>query len=380
MFKYAKLSFLIFIYTVIIVIFYTILATYINDPLQVWHKPFFRPIKYSHMRESAHARMRNNIFDSIIIGNSWSECTSSNKANDILGGKFINLSIAGSNMLEKKLILERAFKHYKIKKVIYIIDTHYLNLEKKSTYADDWTVLYDDNPFNDINIYLNDKYLMCNLVLCEMNKDINYTNIDKAYDWEKEDFHNRRFGGFENWKKYYPEDEQIKDTFDAIYKSNDNIYTQDIDYIFKKNIQKYFDDYVFQIVKNNPKTEFDFIISPRCNLQLALDIRSDTFKKMKYAITVFALESDKYKNSKLFAFDNENIIGNIKDFKDGSHYKSWINYYILNAIKNNTNMLTPTNSNDYFKSIQKKTQSINFAKYKQIVKEIYVDKSLSEDN
>ena len=43
-------------------------------------------------------------------------------------------------------------------------------------------------------------------------------------------------------------------------------------------------------------------------------------------------------------------------------------------------MLTPTNSNDYFKSIQKKTQSINFAKYKQIVKEIYVDKSLSEDN
>lgn len=144
---------------------------------------------------------------------------------------------------------------------------------------DDWTVLYDDNPFNDINIYLNDKYLMCNLVLCEMNKDINYTNIDKAYDWEKEDFHNRRFGGFENWKKYYPEDEQIKDTFDAIYKSNDNIYTQDIDYISKQNIQKYFDDYVFKMVKNNPDIEFNFVISPVCDLQWALNIRNDTFKK-----------------------------------------------------------------------------------------------------
>lgn len=97
-------------------------------------------------------------------------------------------------------------------------------------------------------------------------------------------------------------------------------------------------------------------------------------------MTVFAQESDKYKNSKLFAFDNENAIGDIKDFKDGTHYKSWINYYILMAIKNNTNILTPTNSNDYFKSIQKKAQNVNFTKYKHIVKEIYVDKSLSEDN
>ena len=332
------------------------------------------------MRESAHARMRNNIFDSIIIGNSWSECTSSKKANDILGGKFINLSISGSNMLEKKLVLEWAFKHYKIKKVVYIIDTHYLNLEKKSTYTDNWTLLYDNNPFNDINIYLNDKYLMCNLVLCEMNKDINYTNIDKANNWEKEELHNRRFGGFKNWKKYYPEDEQIKDTFDAIYKSNDDIYKLDIDNTFKQNIQKYFDDYVFQMVKKNPDIEFYFIVSPICNLQWALNIRDDTFKKMKYALTVFTHESDKYKNSKLFAFDNENVIGDIKDFKDGSHYKSWINYYILNAIKNNTNMLTITNIDDYFKNVQKKAQSVNFTKYKQIVKEIYIDKSLSEDN
>lgn len=373
MFKYAKLSFLIFISIVCTVVFYVVIATYINDPLQVWHKPFFRPIKYSHMRESAHARMRNNIFDSIIIGNSWSECISSKKANDILGGKFINLSMSGSNMLEKKLVLERAFKHYKIKKVVYIIDTHYLNLEKKSIYTDSWTILYDKNPFNDMNIYLNNKYLMCNLVFCGMNKDIIYTDIDKANDWEKEKFYNRRFGGFENWKKYYPEDSQIKDVFDDIYKSNDNIYTQDIDNVFKQDIQKYFDDYVFQIVKNNPKTEFNFIISPRCNLQLALDTRSDEFKKIKYAMTVFTYESDKYKNSKIFAFDNENIIGDIKDFKDGSHYKSWINYYILEAIKNNTNMLTMTNIDDYFKSVLKKAQSVDLKKYKQIVKEIYVN-------
>ena len=372
MFKYAKLSLIIFLSVILTHILYIITVTYVNDPLQVWHKPFYRPIMYSHMRESAHARIRNSNFDSIIIGNSWSECTSSKKAGEILGGKFINLSISGSNMIEKKLILEKAFKKNQIKRVVYILDTHYLTLEKKIT-NDNWAILYDKNPLNDIKIYMNNKYLLCNVFLCDMNQYIYITNIDKAFDWEKNEYHNRRFGGFQNWIKYYPEDEQIKSEFSNIYKSENDIYTQDIDNSYKNEIIKYFDKYIFQLIANNPDVEFDFVISPRCNLQLAMDIRSNTFNKMKYALMFFVNENEKYKNSKIFAFDDLNSIGQIKDYKDGTHYRSWINYFILESIKDDNHRLTSLNYDDYVNNVLAKAKNLDFKTYQQQVKKIYIE-------
>ena len=372
MFKYAKLSFTIFLTIWFIVPFYIAAATYINDPLQVWHKPLYRPIKYSNMRESAHARIRNSDFDSVIIGNSWSECISAKKTGEILGGQFINLSMTGSNMLEKKLILEKTFKNHNIKRVIYILDTHYLDLDK-STYNDNWKVLYDKNPFNDFKIYMNDKYLLCNLFFCNMNNTFNTIDIDKADDWEKRQYHNGRFGGFQNWIKYYPQNEQIKEAFKYIYMTEENIYTQDIDDNFKNGIKKYFDDYVFQLVKNNPNVEFDFVVSPKCNLQLAIDIRNEVFNKTKYAIMIFANENDKYKNSKLFAFDDLNSIGKIDDYKDGSHYRSWINYFIIQAINDNRNRLTSSNYNEYIDKVYTKAKNVDFRQYQQQVKKIYVN-------
>lgn len=373
MYKYAKYSLITFILFILCMILYIVISTYINDPLQIWHKPYFRPVKYSHMRESAQARMRNNKFDSIIIGNSYSECTSSKEAGKILGGKFINLSMSGSNMPEKKLVLEYALKHYNIKKVVYIFDEHYLNLERESKYTDNWTILYDNNPFNDITVYLNNKYLPCNLLFCNMKNSISYTDIDKAQDWEKEVTHSRRFGGFENWEKYYPEDEQISRQFKSIYDSQDKLFTNKIDDSFKNGIEDYFNEYIFSLVKSNPDVEFDFVMSPKCNIELALNTRCSVFNKIKYALQVFVKTNEQYKNSKLFAFDNEDCIGQVEDFKDGTHYRSWINYYILKSIKDNRNELTEENVDQYITIVETKINKFEdeFKKYKQRVKEIY---------
>ena len=298
----------------------------------------------------------------------------------VLSG-FLVLLFSLSNFEEGNLIFDCitevllfVLEASEITPIVYILDTHYLNLEKKSTYTDSWTILYDDNPFNDINIYFNDKFLPCNIVFCDMDKLLVHTDIDKAYDWEKEEKHNRRFGGFQNWLKYYPVDDQIKEQFYIMYKLMDFLYVQDIDNYFKDGIQKYLDEYIFQLVKDNPDVEFDFVISPRCKLQLAIDIRTDSFQKMMYVLRAFVNENEKYKNLKLFAFDDEDAIGKVEDYKDGSHYRSWINYYILEAIKNNKNLITSSNYYDYLRNVFLQAKNVDFNEYKQQVQEIYVEK------
>ena len=110
--KYSKLSFKLFLIITSLMLIYSSVAIFINDPLRIWHKPLFHSKnRYSYtIRESARAMIREERFDSLIIGNSHSENTSSKKAGEILDGEFLNLSISGSTLYEKNLIITYLLK------------------------------------------------------------------------------------------------------------------------------------------------------------------------------------------------------------------------------------------------------------------------------
>ena len=108
--KYSKKVLIIYLIIFGLLSIYAAAAIYIHDPLQVWHKPFFRKDfnTYSYtIRESAKAMIRDYDFDSVIIGNSFFENASARKTSEILnnGGKFFNFAMSGGTAYEKNLIL-----------------------------------------------------------------------------------------------------------------------------------------------------------------------------------------------------------------------------------------------------------------------------------
>ena len=176
--KHSKLSLQIFLSITLIAITYALVAMFLHDPLQIWHKPFFRSkLTYSYtMRESARAFIRDYKFDSVIMGNSLFENISAQKAKEILGGKFFNLSISGGTMYEKHLILNYLLKRRKIKTVIINPNADCTNLEITPRLFDlnQYNFLYNNNPFDDFKIYLNDKLFLG--TLCFSNNK-NYIGI-----------------------------------------------------------------------------------------------------------------------------------------------------------------------------------------------------------
>ena len=369
--KYYKISLIIFPIILIIVILYSSIALYLHDPLQIWHKPFFRKNfnTYSYtMRESARAVIRDYDFDSVIIGNSHSENTSSKRAGEILGnGKFVNLSVSGSTTYEKKIILDYLFKNKNIKQVVYFLDANYLaqNKENKTFPIKNYDMLYNNTPYDDFRIYLNDRYFFCSLLFQTKETCTGKAlNIDKPYAWDNEEDYKKRFGGFENWIKNKNQKE-IKDLFKSVLKTPKqiNIDKLDVDYILKSH--EYMDNYLYSVIKNNENVQFYIVIPPVTDLLLSMQIRDkkQSFLKSGDMLKFLVNRNKNFKNVELYAFDDGENIGDIKFYKDRTHFNTDINYFILNSIAKKEHILTEDNINEYLQKVEEKAKKVDFDYY-----------------
>lgn len=363
--KYSKLSLIIFLIASGCMLVYILLSFYIFDPLQVWHKSFFNKNTYSYnIRESAKAFIRDNEFDSVILGNSYSENTSAKKASDILGGNFINLSMSGSTLSEKNILLKYLLNKKDIKQVVFVLDFHYYKL--KRGYTGDFDYLYDDDPLNDIKIYLNNRYFLCATGLAKNSvcKIRNNLNIDCPYRWEDEEFHYKRFGGFENWLKN-KNNRQIKTDFDNLLDTPKEINQKTLEEKYILDLKKYMNQYLLDIINDYPNIKFHIIISPVSDLRLAQSIRDEdlSFKKTALLIDILTDFQAKHSNIEIYAFDNLPDMGKIENYKDLTHYKSQINYLILNSIARKENQITIKNKEQYIRQVFNKAKSVDWQYY-----------------
>lgn len=115
------------------------------------------------MRTQAAGIINNYDFDSVILGSSMLENTSVKEAGEKLGGKFFNISIAGSDLKDKEILLSYLLDKKDIKKIIFLLDyDNRINfLHKYEPNRDSYEFLYDKNSINDIKAYLNLRYISC---------------------------------------------------------------------------------------------------------------------------------------------------------------------------------------------------------------------------
>lgn len=96
--------------------------------MQLYHKPFFRNATFSSdIRIQAAGVINNYNFDSVILGSSMLENTSAKEAGDKLDGQWVNLSLSGSYLNERNVIMKYLFEKKNIYQIIYFLDVFTLN-------------------------------------------------------------------------------------------------------------------------------------------------------------------------------------------------------------------------------------------------------------
>lgn len=351
-------------------------ALYLYDPLQVFHKHWNRENTLSgNMRQQVVGMLNNYDYDSIILGSSQLENTSSKEASSKLGGKFINISISGSDYYERSKVLEYVLEKKPIKKIIYSMD----NLEKVRWGHPKYPIktfdyLYDNNPLNDFKVYMNDKYVKCLITFSKKTRCIGYKlNLDRPKAWFNKKHHADRFGGLENWFKGKNSKQAIngyKNISNIAHnvKMNKKISGKQID---KKLLEtkKYIYDYIIYYVEKYPTTEFILILPPYPRLKFAMDAQYNinNFKVYKEMILYIAKQSKTLDNLKLYGWGNRTFMDDIKNYKDTSHYSHHINSFMLDDIQKDTGLINNSNIKEYLSIITEKAIAFDLVDFGQRV-------------
>ncbi|MWV61881.1 hypothetical protein DCO58_07195 [Helicobacter saguini] len=178
---------------------------FMYDALQIFHKPILRDTTFStDMRVQDAGIIKHYDFDSILLGSSMLKNTLNSQANDILGGKWVNLSMGASLFAERSIVLKYALTHKNIKHIIYSVDGTYIPHYDVNTNNFDFLYTSSDE-IKKLRIYFNKKFITCAIT---WSKDTNCVgekhSLDGVNTWiddSKNKFY-LLYGGIQNWYKY----------------------------------------------------------------------------------------------------------------------------------------------------------------------------------
>lgn len=371
--QYLKIYFILVIST--IVIFFS--SLYIYDPLQVFHKNWFTKELHlnNNMRIQSAGILNNYEYDSLILGSSLFENTSSEEASKLLDGEFINISLSGAGFYERKIFLNYALQKKKIKKVLYSMDPTYVNLSThhRNYPIETFDFLYDMNPFNDFKIYFNDRYLKCLLKFSQSNKCIgSKTSLDMPNSWFKQKRHSIRYGGIKNWFKM-KHNKKMERMIRQAYDIKNIMRTKKVVTPSSEKLalaKRYVDENLLLSVSKNPNTEFKLVFPPYSRLQFLVWKYDDvnTYEIYKYILKYLANQTEKYKNMKLYGFEKLDFIDDLKYYRDFRHFHYTINSAMLTWIRSENGLIDKNNVDTYLKNIDERLINYDVESLHQVIK------------
>lgn len=355
---YKRFVILFFSLTFMIISFVGVLL-YIYDPLQIYHKPYFREITFfQDSRIQIKGIIKNYDFDSFIWGTSMLENTLAKEAEQKLGGKFANISSGGFAFNERAIILDYIFKNAKPKNIIYSLDIGHLVINHSND-TKNFDFLYDDNELNDLKMYLNKKTIACALRFSASEDCVGKKDLENliSWLWIKDIGHNARFGGIHKWLEN-KDNEQIKDTIKELAnmssppRYNPKPFTDSI-----QSNQKYLDENLLVFVRQNPSVKFSIVIPTYSRLFYRLNDKIQP----KAKVILKWLVSQNLPNMKIYGFDDLDYANDIANYKDLTHYNVDMNSMQLDAIANGTHILTPQNIDSYLATMESKIKSYDIS-------------------
>ncbi|MFC1546022.1 hypothetical protein ACFL4I_01210 [Pseudomonadota bacterium] len=339
----------------------------IYDPLHIFHKSWVTEKDRIHgdMRVQAAGIINNYNFDSFIIGTSMLKGSSAILVSEKLGEKFVNLSPNGASISERRYITEYALKKKKIKSVIISFDTgldQNLIVSNPKFPVSKFNYLYDEASLNDLKAYWNYKFVGClasfsTSTYCLGNK----RTIQRPVEWfDKLNKRNQNISGIENW--VHNKKGRGKAIHSRVQRHIKRPIASEKEYKEKLELsQEIIERSLFSSIESHKGVEFYVVFPPYSRFLYSLWKNKNPYKFLLYKETLryFVKEGSKYKNLKIYSFDDMQYLDDLNNYRDMRHYNTDMNEMMLDAIANGKHLITIENVDAFLEVINKMSGDYN---------------------
>ncbi len=343
-----------------------LLYGFIFDPWQLFHQPWFRETVFINNARFQNAGLINShAFNSAILGNSMAENFSAAEAGQVLGGKFVNLSMAGSLFSERQIVLEHLFRKKKIRQLVISLD--HLPFVRTGQYSQDlpperFSFLYNLNPFDDFRLYLDLRLLRCwnfsrkNSCWEEIPGTARVKSIEELYQWFP--YYIKAFGGIKAWCGWGGKSSEFKvflkeiiRVADIVAQGKKDVWTEQLLTECRNNSRSSFEQYILPVLQAQPETTFLLFFPPYSRLWYAMQEQHYVSYYTSYQLFIqdVVRVAGKLPNVRIFGFDNQEFTADLANYKDQSHYHKDINAKLLRLMAEGHGLLTAENLDAYLK-------------------------------
>ena len=294
------------------------------DPFQVYRLAtrYLPPIDNTTQVYANAGIVRSYDYDSAIVGTSVTENFRPSQMDEVLGGRFIKLCTSAGTAYNHALLLDLAFETHDMQRVIYGLDVYSMIARLDQTGSDVPMYLYDHNPFNDVQYWLNRSVLGAFLPRClrTWGQRQDDSLRDSMYCWAGRD----DYGLVALYSAQFtpPETMQPDDKYMSAALAN-------------------LETHILPFVAAHPETQFDFFFPPYSAAEWSSMQSKGILESM---LTLRGLCYDALSacaNVTIYDFAaREDWVLNLNNYKDTLHYGQWINDAIVEEIAASSGIVT----------------------------------------
>jgi hypothetical protein len=295
-----------------------VLLSWVLDPLQHYHKSWYKPVFSTEERYQNAGLARNYDYDTIILGTSMTENFLPSVVGEAMGGHVMKLPLRGSLMPEQYETAKLALSTGKVKQVLWGID--YFALRQDTTEESELfpSYLYDDSWWNDYSYWFSiTPYEQLVKGLAKMALHRGGQSLEMLDNWN----------------------DSVK--FGSKLVMNDYRNAQQSEYYFGVNedplssVQQTFNAYVLSLVQAYPEVKFTFYYPPYSVLRQAVWQQTNPVRyENQLTMRKWMFEQlQRYENTRLYDFQAESLwTFDLDQYKDLSHHRGELNTAIAEAI------------------------------------------------
>lgn len=270
-------------------------------------------------------------YDTVLVGTSMIENTDIDEFDKLMNCNAVRLPYSGGTTYNMRTILDVCFKSDNdIKDVYWELDEFQLLGSATEPRYPLPEYLYRDDTKEDASYLLNLDIFYHYVIL----------NVFHTLQGQEQPAERRGETLFGDFSKESVLAGYVRKEQSHISSNATNIYKEKVDANLNTNI--------IPLIKENPDTTFTFYFVPFSILYWEAEYRGGTFDNVMDAVQYAMSELLEYQNVKIYFYHNEkDIITNLDNYKDYSHYGKWVNSYMTKAMSNGEKRVTKENYVQY---------------------------------
>ena len=244
--------------------------------------------------------------------------------------------------------MEKVFEHGGVRNVFFGLDTAMLTSAPDFTQFDIPEYLYDGIGGNDVNYLLNKNILFGDTVKT-LQRQENFS-FDDMYVWEKN-------YTFSEKEVLYGKQAYVKSRLKTVKEPMEKTALLQTS---RANLEQN----ILPFIQQNPDTTFYLFVPPYSILFWDMEHRKGETDALLYMLEDTAEQLLDYPNVKLFYYQNiEEIVTDLNNYKDYSHYSSDVNRYIVRSMREGTHQMTKENYRAEFQRMKDLAENFDYEQF-----------------